>query len=440
MGTVELARLQFALTVGVHYLLVALTLGLVVMVAINHTRWVRTGDPALKQATKYWGTLYVINYAVGIAAGIAMEYQLSANWSGLENMAASVFGAPLAVETVVAFFVESTFLALWIFGWQRLPAKAHLACIWIVAAAAYMSAIWALLANGFMQNPVAYEMRGGELHLDDPLALFTNANAWIAVLHVIGGAIGVGGFFMLGVSVLLRRRGRASDEFLRHSMRMGAHAALWGTVLVGGSGALQMERVEMEQPIKQALVDGKDAELADFQQALVKRFGDGVELPSGPLVQISAFSMIIIGLVLLVVAIWTLISLRDDRMLTRRGLQRTLVFVMALPFVANIAGWVLREYGRQPFVIDDILTTEQALTPSLTTTQLTVSLVVLGLLVTALLVLDWWLLGKTAMRGPQRADLWEQAPEEAGYEDGEHDDSGRGDGGRDDEKRDGVLI
>ncbi|MGH8919005.1 MAG: cytochrome ubiquinol oxidase subunit I, partial [Actinomycetes bacterium] len=143
MAPQDLARLQFGLTVGTHYLLVTLTLGLVALVAVTHTRWVRTGDPALRRMTTYWGTLYVINYAVGIATGLAMEFQLSANWTGLESTAASVFGAPLAVETVVSFFAESTFLALWIFGFDRLPKYVHLACIWVVAAAAYTSAVWA---------------------------------------------------------------------------------------------------------------------------------------------------------------------------------------------------------------------------------------------------------------------------------------------------------
>ncbi|MFD5080791.1 cytochrome ubiquinol oxidase subunit I [Streptomyces sp. NPDC058371] len=430
MGTVELARTQFALTVGVHYLLVALTLGLVVMVAICHTRWIRTGDPALRQATKYWGTLYVINYAVGIGAGIAMEYQLSANWSGLENMGAGVFGAPLAVETVVAFFVESTFLALWIFGWQRLPAKAHLACIWIVAAAAYLSVIWALLANGFMNNPVAYEMRNGTLQLTDPLALFTNANAWIAILHITGGAAAVGGFFMLGISMLLRRRGQADDTFVRHSMRMGAHAGFWGAMLVGSSGALQIERIGAQQPIKQALLDGDSEKIAVFQRELTERYGDA-GLPPGPLVQFSAYAMMAIGVILLLISVWTLIALRGDRILTSKPLHRVLRAAMVMPFVANIAGWLTREIGRQPFVIDDILTTRQALTPSLTTTQLTISLVVLGTIVITLLILDWWLLAKAAMRGPAHADLWAQEPDS-----GEHPEP---DSTHDDE-RDSVLL
>jgi cytochrome d ubiquinol oxidase subunit I len=430
MGTVELARTQFALTVGVHYLLVALTLGLVVMVAICHTRWIRTGDPALRQATKYWGTLYVINYAVGIAAGIAMEYQLSTNWSGLENMGAGVFGAPLAVETVVAFFVESTFLALWIFGWQRLPAKAHLACIWIVAAAAYLSVIWALLANGFMNNPVAYEMHDGTLQLTDPLALFTNANAWIAILHITGGAAAVGGFFMLGISMLLHKRGRADDTFVRHSMRMGAHASFWGAMLVGSSGALQIERIGTQQPIKQALLDGDSEKIAVFQRELTERYGDA-GLPPGPLVQFSAYAMMAIGVILLLISVWTLIALRGDRMLTSKPLHRALRAAMVMPFVANIAGWLTREIGRQPFVIDDILTTRQALTPSLTTTQLTISLVVLGTIVITLLILDWWLLAKTAMRGPAHADLWAHEPDS-----GEHP---QPDSTHDDE-RDSILL
>lgn len=409
MGPEELARLQFALTVGFHFLLVTLTLGLVTLVAVSHTRWVRTGDPVHRRMTTYWGTLYVINYAVGIASGLAMEFQLGANWTGLESTAASVFGAPLAVETVVSFFAESTFLALWIFGWDRLPRRVHLACIWLVAAAAWSSALWALLANGFMQNPVAYTWQDGRLELTSFGALFANPNAWVAIAHIAGGALMAGGFFMLGVSVLLQRRGRAEAAFVRHSMRTGAHAGAWGAALVVASGVVQLERIKGDQPLKDAVIGGDQAEITRQVQELSRQFGP-LDLPPSGLLLTSVWAMIVLGGLLLLLGLWTLLMLRRDRLMRSAALHRLLLAATVLPFVANIAGWIVREVGRQPFVITGLLTTRQAMTPGLGTGRLTASLVVLVLLIGGLLVLDWLLLARAALRGPAGTSLGQVPP------------------------------
>jgi cytochrome d ubiquinol oxidase subunit I len=411
--TLDLARTEFALTVVFHYLLVALTLGLVLLVAITHTRWVRTGNPVYERMTRFWGLLYVVNYAVGIGAGIAMEFQLSMNWSGLENFASSVVGAPLAVETVVAFFAESTFLALWIFGWRRLPKKAHLAMIWLVVVSAYMSVVWALFANGFMNHPVGYERTGDSLRLTDVGALLTNYNAWIAIAHIAFGALATGGFFMLGVSAVLRRRGRADAEFVRRSMRTGAHAACWGSILAVGVGALQLEAVTKEQPVKFAAFIGAQDKLDAFAEKLRQQFGQ-VDMPPSGLVRYAALSMVAIGVLMLIFGIWSLIATRKGRVMTSKVLPRLLVPVLALPFLANVAGWVFREVGRQPYAVYQLFTTGQALSPSATTAGLAVSLAVFVTLVGTLLVVDWWLLAKLARRGPDEdVDLWAAGPGDA---------------------------
>ena len=410
--TLDLARAEFALTVVFHYLLVALTLGLVLLVAITYTRWVRTGDPVLEKMTRFWGLLYVVNYAVGIGAGLAMEFQLGMNWAGLENLASSVFGAPLAVETIVAFFAESTFLALWIFGWRRIPPKLHLACIWLVVVSAYMSAIWALFANGFLNHPVGYTERAGVLELTDVGALLMNSNAWIAIGHIVGAAVATGGFFVLCVTAFLQRRGRADQEFLRRSFRTGAHAAGWGSILAVGVGALQLEAVVKEQPVKFAAFISSDEKLAEYAVELRQKFGE-VDMPPTGLVRYSALTMMVIGALMLIFGIWALIAIRRDRILSARALPWILMPFLALPFLANIAGWVFREVGRQPYAIYQLLSTKQALTPSLTAADLMASLVVFVTIVAVLLVLDVWLLARIARRGPDVAtDLWGAAPDE----------------------------
>jgi cytochrome bd ubiquinol oxidase subunit I len=410
---VNLARLEFGLTVVFHYLLVALTLGLVLLVAITHTRWARTGNPVFERMTRFWGLAYVINYAVGIGAGIAMEFQLGMNWSGLENAAASVVGAPLSVETVVAFFAESTFLALWIFGWQRLRTGVHLALIWLTALAAYSSAIWALIANGFMHHPEGYQQQGSVLRLTDVSALLFNSNAWIAIGHIVPGAVLTGGFFLLAVSAVLKRRGNADAEFVRRSMRTGAHAALWGAIGVTAMGMLQLELVTKQQPVKFAAFIDSQSELAVYARQLQAQFGE-VDMPPGVLVRYAALTMMGCALLMLIVAGWVFVATRRGRIVDSRTLLRSLPIVLALPFLANAAGWVFREVGRQPYVIYGILSTRQALTPSLTSTGLTISLAVFVVVIGVLLALDWFLLGKLARRGPDRPiDLW-APPEGAG--------------------------
>jgi cytochrome d ubiquinol oxidase subunit I len=174
MEALELARLQFAVTAGFHFFFVVLTLGLAPAVAIMETRYVISGKKVFRDMTRFWGQIYVINYALGILTGLIMEFQFGFAWSGVSKFVGNVFGAPLAVETLVAFFLESTFLAMWIFGWHVFGRKTHCLLIWLVTATAYMSAFWIMVANSFMQDPQGYEVRDGVGNLTDFSALHTH--------------------------------------------------------------------------------------------------------------------------------------------------------------------------------------------------------------------------------------------------------------------------
>src|SRR5919108_5481115 len=204
MDAVLLARLQFAGTTGIHWLFVILTLGLVPLVAVMHTRAALARDPDARagweRAARFWGQLYVINYALGIVTGLVMEFQFGLSWSGLSKFAGNVIGAPLALETLIAFFAESTFLGMWIFGWGRLRAGVHAVLIWLVTLTAYASAYWILVANGFLQRPVGYEVRDGVAHLTDIGAMLTNPSALLALGHITMAALLTGGLFVAGVS------------------------------------------------------------------------------------------------------------------------------------------------------------------------------------------------------------------------------------------------
>src|SRR3990172_7117403 len=167
MDTLLLARLQFAATTVYHFFFVPLTLGLSLLVAVMQTLWLRTGNESYKRMTKFWGKLFLINFAMGVVTGIVQEFQFGMNWSEYSRFVGDIFGAPLAIEALLAFYLESTFLGVWIFGWDRLPKKVHLASIWLVALGSSMSAFWILVANSFMQQPVGYVVRNGRAEMTD---------------------------------------------------------------------------------------------------------------------------------------------------------------------------------------------------------------------------------------------------------------------------------
>ena len=200
MDAIDLARLQFATTTVYHYIFVPLTLGLSLIVAVMQTQYYRTGDETYKRMTKFWGKLFLINFAMGVVTGIVQEFQFGMNWSEYSRFVGDIFGAPLAIEALMAFFIESTFLGLWIFGWDRLSKRVHLTCIWLVAIASSLSSLWILIANSFMQHPVGYEIVDGRAQMVDFGALITNANVFYQFPHVVLAGMSTGAFFVIGVS------------------------------------------------------------------------------------------------------------------------------------------------------------------------------------------------------------------------------------------------
>ncbi|WP_425864374.1 cytochrome ubiquinol oxidase subunit I [Arthrobacter sp. TWP1-1] len=226
MEALDIARWQFGIVTVYHFLMVPLTIGLGGLVAILQTRWLKTGKEEYLRMTKFWGKLFLINFIMGVATGIVQEFQFGMAWSEYSRFVGDVFGAPLAMEALLAFFVESTFLGLWIFGWKKLPAKVHLACLWIAVAGSIVSAYFILVANSWMQHPVGVEMVDGRPVMNDAWAVFTNNTAVVAFFHTITGAFAVAGGFLLGISWyhLWRRRKDGIDT-------VGAD----GRVIVGSS-------------------------------------------------------------------------------------------------------------------------------------------------------------------------------------------------------------
>ncbi|MEV1115248.1 cytochrome ubiquinol oxidase subunit I [Actinosynnema sp. NPDC049800] len=377
MDALGLARLQFATTTSFHFLFVLLTLGLVTSVAVMQTRATLSADPVHARMTRFWGRLYVVNYALGIATGIVMEFQFGLNWSGLSTVAGDVFGAPLALETLVAFFLESTFLGLWIFGWDRLNKWAHLALIWLVALTAFASAFWIMMANAFLQHPAGHEARDGVLRLVDFSALVANPTFGTAFLHVCFASLTVGGVFLTGVSAYHFLRRTTEVDFFRRSLRLGVVLTALATPMLIGFGFGQFPIVERYQPDKLDTVGALDGAGLGF--------------------------MIQIGFVLLLVSWATVPLLVRDWVVRLRFPLYLMVLGIPLPFVAAIGGWLFREVGRQPWLIQGVLTTQDAMS-HVSAEQMLVSFIAFTSVFAVLAVADWVLIARLARRGPVSSD------------------------------------
>ncbi len=293
-----IGRWQFGITTVYHFLMVPLTIGLGLLVATLQTIWVRTGNQAWLRMTKFWGKLFLINFALGVATGIVQEFQFGMAWSEYSRFVGDVFGAPLAMEALLAFFVESTFLGVWIFGWKRLPKGIHLTALWLAVAASTLSAYFILVANSWMQHPVGVELIDGRAVMTDAWAVFTNNTAIVTFIHTIFGALAVAGGFLLGIGWfhLFRRRragidtvdakgrvvvgsdpklGKGRDEVDHQvwykSVRLGGWVALVAFLGVAFSGHAQAQLMIQQQPLKMA---SAEAACHDGTSFSVFSFGD----------------------------------------------------------------------------------------------------------------------------------------------------------------------
>ncbi len=282
MDPLDIARWQFGITTVYHFFMVPLTLGLGPLVAWFQTKWYRTGDERYLRMTKFWGKIFLINFIMGVATGLVQEFQFGMAWSEYSRYVGDVFGAPLAMEALLAFFVESTFLGLWIFGWDRLPKRAHLAVIWVAVIGSILSAYFIIVANSWMQHPVGIELVDGRPRMNDAWAVFTNNTAMIAFPHVIFGSFMVGGALLIGISWyhLWRRRADGVDTVGRDgrvvvgdqpkipgrdktdhavwlsSLRTGVAIALLAGIAVVITGDRQGKLMFQQQPLKMASAEG----------------------------------------------------------------------------------------------------------------------------------------------------------------------------------------
>lgn len=432
MDVVMLSRLQFAVAVFFHFIFVPLTLGLSILLAYMETRYVMTGDEMWKKQTKFWGKLFIINFTLGVVTGITLEFQFGTNWSRYSEYVGDIFGSLLAIEATVAFFLESTFLAVWHFGWNRVGKKTHLFAIWMVAIAGNISALWIIIANGWMQNPVGYVLRNGRAELDNFLTVVQNPYAWGIYAHTVSSAWMLGGFFVLGVSAwhLLRNR---DNVFFRRSFRMAAPFTLVMVALVALAGHHQGANVAQMQPAKLAAMEAQweTEKNAPFHLLLVPdeanetnsiqalslpgimswvAYGDVNAEIKGlkdfpkedrPPVAATFWSfrvMLALGGLFALLALLAVAVRNSDA--KPSCLLKALVWSIPLPYVAIMLGWAVAEIGRQPWIVYNLMRTSDAVSP-VPESNVLISLVAFIVVYSALGALDIMLLCKYARKGPQ---------------------------------------
>lgn len=370
MDVLELARTQFAVTGSLHFLFVVLTLGLAPLVAIMHTRWAISGRPLHEGMTRFWGQIYVVNYALGIVTGLVMEFQFGLSWAGLSHYAGDVFGAPLAMETLLAFFLESTFLGLWIFGWGRLPRLLHLACIWLVTLTAYASAFFIMIANSFLQNPAGTVERGGRLELVDWGALVANKAFVFSFPHVVGAGLFTGAMVMVGASAYHLRRRTPDAELFTRSLRTGVVMAAVGITITVAFGYAQFAGVQEDKFSAKTWAAVPLGFMIEFGQLL---------------------ALVVLFLMLPMIGVlhrW-------------RWTHPLLIIMTPVPFVLAVLGWLAREVGRQPWMIWGKLTVADALSPGLTPGMVTASLIGFTAVLVLLAIVDYALIARMVRRGPR---------------------------------------
>jgi cytochrome d ubiquinol oxidase subunit I len=460
--SVDLARVQFAMTSLYHFLFVPLTLGLAPLVAVMQTLWYRSGDDAWLRLTRFFGTLLLINFAIGVATGLVQEFQFGMNWSVYSEYVGDVFGAPLAIEGLAAFALEATFLGLWIFGWNRLSRRLHLATIWLVALGTWLSAFFIMTANSWMQRPVGSTVTDGRAELTSVWELLTNRFSIWAIAHVILVGLTTAAMVIFGVSCwhLLRRRNM--DLFRRAAklalivavpvsaanlwlgshlgivvtdyqpMKIASTEAQWDTCQpcafslfqIGGfTESDQTPSFSIQVPrllsfLATGSFSGEVQGMSPLQQEYERRYGRGQSYI--PPVRTTYWSMRIMAyvgtLIFLVAALGAFLYWRGRLDRTRWFLWLG-VLAIPLPWVSALSGWVLTEVGRQPWIVFGLLKTADANSPSVSSWTIGLSIGVLATLYLALAVVDFVLMRRYATVDPPEpvGEGGEEALPAAGY-------------------------
>lgn len=403
--TLTLARWQFATVTIFHFFFVPVTIGLGFLVALMQTLAYLRGDAGWDRLSRFFGRLFLINLAVGVVTGIVLEFQFGMNWASYSVFVGNIFGAPLAIEGLLAFFLESTFIGLWIFGRGRLSPLLHLLTIWVVSLGTLLSAFFILAANAWMQHPVGYRIQHGQAVLTNFWAVLGNDTLWESFAHTVLAAFTTGGLLVLGISVW--RAHREKDEghqaaFLK-AAGLAAAFSLVAVLLTSVAGDAQARLMDTQQPMKMASAealyqtqdgasfslltvgnlsgkpvfqirvphllsliadlswDGQVRGIDQVQQAESARYGRGSYVPVIWLTYWSFRTMVGAGVLMILLSGWGVVLSRRRRLLASRWFRKAALIGMALPFLANATGWLFTEAGRQPWIVYGLMKTARGI-------------------------------------------------------------------------------
>ena len=449
MTSIDLARVQFAFTSINHFFFVPITIGLAFLTALLQTAWYRSGRADYLRLTRFFGALLVINVAIGVVTGIVQEFEFGMNWGAYSRLVGNVFGAPLAMEGLAAFFLESVFLGLWLFGWDKLPRRVHLLTIWAVSFGSALSAAFIMAANSWMQHPVGYAMVNGKPQLNDIWALLTNPVFVWGYAKVLFVSLVTGAMIMLAVSAWhLRHRGEP-EVFTRSArialivlvpamlftllvgdelgviegkyqpMKIAAAEAQWTTCQpcsfslfqIGGGNNDQTPTQIIEIPHLLSLLatnhwNGQVVGMNELQSQYSKQYGPGNYVPNVFIQYWSMRVMAYLGALVLLISLWGLWLIRRKKLETSRIFLWVAIWSAVLPFAMNTAGWLLTESGRQPWIVQGIMLTKNGISPTVSVTWLWISLIAFILLYGTLGTVDLILMLRYSRRPlePERTE------------------------------------
>jgi cytochrome d ubiquinol oxidase subunit I len=445
MNTLDLARTQFAVTTLFHFIFVPMSIGLALFVAICQTQHYRTGREVHLRMTRFWGKFLLISMAIGVVTGIVQEFQFGMNWSLYSKYVGNIFGAPLAMEGLIAFFLESTFLGLWIFGWGRLSPKLHLMTIWLTAFGSALSAFFILAANSWMQHPVGYKLEHGKAVLTNIFSVLFNSTVLLAYPHTILGAFATGGMLVITVCGYLLLRGRGS-ALVSRSLRLALPFTLIAVLLTMGFGDGQGRLMLKQQPMKMAAAEGvyhstkgegfsllaigavkhnpgalatdvkiphalslledlswngKVAGMDNIQAQEQKKYGPGNYIPIVGVEWWTFRLMIGAGMLMFAISLLGMWLMYKGRIERSRWFQRLALLGVALPIVANWSGWIFTEVGRQPWVVFGLLKTSDARSPNVSSAYIVITLAGYIVLYGVLITIGAWLMKREIQHGPE---------------------------------------
>jgi cytochrome d ubiquinol oxidase subunit I len=449
MTELILSRLQFAVVSSYHFLFVPLTLGLSILVAMMETWYVRTGNETYKKMTKFWGKLFLINFAMGVVTGLVQEFSFGMNWSEYSRFVGDIFGAPLAVEALVAFFIESTFIGIWVFGWDKLPKKVHALSIWLVAIATNVSALWILIANSFMQEPVGYVLRNGRAEMTDFLALITNPHVFYQFPHTVLSGFVTAAFFVMGISAYHLLKKNHPDVF-QPSFHMAVIFGLISAFAVAGVGHFQAMHLVQTQPMKMAAAEahwetenpaglllfasideqgqkntselkipgmlsflsynsftGEVKGINELQAAAVQQYGPGNYVPQVTSLFWSFRIMLLAGMWLVLIPLLGLYFYKTNRLDQKTWFLKIVLWTIPIPYIANTVGWYMAEVGRMPWIVYGLQKVDAGLSTSVSVLSILITFFGFTLIYGVLAVADVYLLLKFIKKGPEEVSTEE---------------------------------